>query len=148
MKCRNCGATYRGIACPVCGQKHLKKTRCSVCFTLLFPGQQTCPKCGSPTIYRQSHDIQVDCHTSSSTNLQHNNYDYNKNAYNYKKEAYHYNEEKVNATVMSFASIFDPLRQRPVSHKQSKNNNSFSLSGLIVLLLFIAFCIFSTMIFN
>lgn len=136
MKCRNCGATHNGLVCPVCGHKNLKKARCSVCFTILFPGQDTCPKCGSPTVYRQKHDIQ-------NTHNQFNE------SYNYKKDAYHYDNDNSKASVMSFASIFDPLRNHPDLRHLSKKNKQQSIPGIVILiLLFIAFSIFSTIIFN
>lgn len=136
MKCRNCGAVHSGLVCPVCGHKNLKKARCSVCFTILFPGQETCPKCGSPTIYRQKHDIQ---NIPNQLN----------ESYDYKKDAYHYENDNNKASIMSFASIFDPLRNPPASRYASKKQKQQSIPGIVVLIIvIIAFSIFSTIIFN
>lgn len=57
VKCRHCGGEMHGLTCPICGHKQLKNVQCTVCYTTIFPGQEYCPKCGNPTIYRSKEEI-------------------------------------------------------------------------------------------
>lgn len=80
------------IECHLCGHKQIGKTTCSVCSKLIYPYQEYCSNCGSPTIYRKSEPIKkVTPDTSVHSEASHNyhtvseSYDYKKNAYDYKK---------------------------------------------------------------
>lgn len=93
MKCKYCGAEIgNSIECHLCGHKQIGKTTCSVCSKLIYPYQEYCSNCGSPTIYRKSEPIKkVTPDTSVHSEASHNyhtvseSYDYKKNAYDYKK---------------------------------------------------------------
>lgn len=93
MKCKYCGAEIgNSIACHLCGHKQIGKTTCPVCSKLIYPYQEYCSNCGSPTIYRKSEPIKkVTPDTSVHSEASHNyhtvseSYDYKKNAYDYKK---------------------------------------------------------------
>ena len=93
MKCKYCGAEIgNSIECHLCGHKQIGKTTCPVCSKLIYPYQEYCSNCGSPTIYRKSEPIKkVTPDTSVHSEASHNyhtvseSYDYKKNAYDYKK---------------------------------------------------------------
>lgn len=93
MKCKYCGAEIgNSIECHLCGHKQIGKTTCPVCSKLIYPYQEYCSNCGSPTIYRKSDPIKkVTPDTSVHSEASHNyhtvseSYDYKKNAYDYKK---------------------------------------------------------------
>lgn len=93
MKCRNCGAEIgNSLECHLCGHKQVGKITCPVCSKLIYPYQEYCSNCGSPTIYRKSEQIKkVTPDTSVHSEVSHNyhtvseSYDYKKNAYDYKK---------------------------------------------------------------
>lgn len=93
MKCKYCGAEIgNSIECHLCEHKQIGKTTCSVCSKLIYPYQEYCSNCGSPTIYRKSEPIKkVTPDTSVHSEASHNyhtvseSYDYKKNAYDYKK---------------------------------------------------------------
>ena len=93
MKCKYCGAEIgTSIECHLCGHKQIGKTTCPVCSKLIYPYQEYCSNCGSPTIYRKSDPIKkVTPDTSVHSEASHNyhtvseSYDYKKNAYDYKK---------------------------------------------------------------
>ena len=93
MKCKYCGAEIgNSIECHLCGHKQIGKTMCPVCSKLIYPYQEYCSNCGSPTIYRKSEPIKkVTPDTSVHSEASHNyhtvseSYDYKKNAYDYKK---------------------------------------------------------------
>ena len=54
MKCKYCGAEIgNSIECHLCGHKQIGKTTCPVCSKLIYPYQEYCSNCGSPTIYRK-----------------------------------------------------------------------------------------------
>lgn len=58
MKCKYCGAEIgNSIECHLCGHKQIGKTTCPVCSKLIYPYQEYCSNCGSPTIYRKSDPI-------------------------------------------------------------------------------------------
>ena len=58
MKCKYCGAEIgNSIECHLCGHKQIGKTTCPVCSKLIYPYQEYCSNCGSPTIYRKSEPI-------------------------------------------------------------------------------------------
>lgn len=93
MKCKYCGSEIgNSIECHLCGHKQIGKTTCPVCSKLIYPYQEYCSNCGSPTIYRKSEPIKkVTPDTSVHSEASHNyhtvseSYDYKKNAYDYKK---------------------------------------------------------------
>ena len=93
MKCKYCGAEIgNSIECHLCGHKQIGKTTWPVCSKLIYPYQEYCSNCGSPTIYRKSEPIKkVTPDTSVHSEASHNyhtvseSYDYKKNAYDYKK---------------------------------------------------------------
>lgn len=93
MKCKYCGAEIgNSIECHLCGHKQIGKTTCPVCSKLIYPYQEYCSNCGSPTIYRKSEPIKkVTPDTSVHSEASHNyhtvseSYDYKKNAYDHKK---------------------------------------------------------------
>lgn len=93
MKCKYCGVEIgNSLECHLCGHKQIWKTTCPVCSKLIYPYQEYCSNCGSPTIYRKSEPIKkVTPDTSVHTEASHNyhtvseSYDYKKNAYDYKK---------------------------------------------------------------
>lgn len=93
MKCKYCGAEIgNSIECHLCGHKQIGKTTCPICSKLIYPYQEYCSNCGSPTIYRKSEPIKkVTPDTSVHSEASHNyhtvseSYDYKKNAYDYKK---------------------------------------------------------------
>ncbi len=93
MKCKYCGVEIgNSIECHLCGHKQIGKTTCPVCSKLIYPYQEYCSNCGSPTIYRKSEPIKkVTPDTSVHSEASHNyhtvseSYDYKKNAYDYKK---------------------------------------------------------------
>lgn len=147
MECRNCGAKYQGLTCPVCGHKQLKKVKCSVCSSTLFSGQEYCPKCGSPTIYRKKVEIR---NMTSNTAIQGRTDHYYSfgESYDYKKDAYDYREvlSKMN---MNFTAIFDPLRKNRIHTQTKRPGKQTSVPGIVVLILaLILFSIISTMIFG
>ena len=58
IKCKYCGAEIgNSIECHLCGHKQIGKTTCPVCSKLIYPYQEYCSNCGSPTIYRKSEPI-------------------------------------------------------------------------------------------
>ena len=93
MKCKYCGVEIgNSLKCHLCGHKQIGKTTCPVCSKLIYPYQEYCSNCGSPTIYRKSEPIKkVTPDTSVHSEASHNyhtvseSYDYKKNAYDYKK---------------------------------------------------------------
>lgn len=93
MKCKYCGVEIgNSLECYLCGHKQIGKTTCPVCSKLIYPYQEYCSNCGSPTIYRKSEPIKkVTPDTSVHSEASHNyhtvseSYDYKKNAYDYKK---------------------------------------------------------------
>lgn len=93
MKCKYCGVEIgNSLECHLCGHKQIGKTTCPVCSKLIYPYQEYCSNCGSPTIYRKSDPIKkVTPDTSVHSEASHNyhtvseSYDYKKNAYDYKK---------------------------------------------------------------
>lgn len=93
MKCKYCGVEIgNSLECHLCGHKQIGKTTCPVCSKLIYPYQEYCSNCGSPTIYRKSEPIKkVTPDTSVHSEASHNyhtvseSYDYKKNAYDYKK---------------------------------------------------------------
>lgn len=93
MKCKYCGVEIgNSLECHLCGHKQIGKTTCPVCSKLIYPYQEYCSNCGSPTIYRKSEPIKkVTPDTSVHSESSHNyhtvseSYDYKKNAYDYKK---------------------------------------------------------------
>ena len=92
MKCKYCGVEIgNSLECHLCGHKQIGKTTCPVCSKLIYPYQEYCSNCGSPTIYRKSEPIKkVPPDTSVHSEASHNyhtvseSYDYKKNAYDYK----------------------------------------------------------------
>lgn len=92
MKCRNCGAEIgNSLECHLCGHKQVGKITCPVCSKLIYPYQEYCSNCGSPTIYRNTETIKkITPDTSVHSEASHNyhtvseSYDYKKNAYDYK----------------------------------------------------------------
>lgn len=55
MKCKYCGVEIgNSLECHLCGHKQIGKTTCPVCSKLIYPYQEYCSNCGSPTIYRKS----------------------------------------------------------------------------------------------
>lgn len=92
MKCRNCGAEIgNSLECHLCGHKQVGKITCPVCSKLIYPYQEYCSNCGSPTIYRKTETIKkITPDTSVHSEASHNyhtvseSYDYKKNAYDYK----------------------------------------------------------------
>ena len=93
MKCKYCGAEIgNSIECHLCGHKQIGKTTCPVCSKLIYPYQEYCSNCGSPTIYRNSEPIKkvtpdrrVHSEASHNYHTVSESYDYKKNAYDYKK---------------------------------------------------------------
>lgn len=93
MKCKYCGVEIgNSLECHLCGHKQIGKTTCPVCSKLIYPYQEYCSNCGSPTIYRKSEPIKkVTPDTGVHSEASHNyhtvseSYDYKKNAYDYKK---------------------------------------------------------------
>lgn len=93
MKCKYCGVEIgNSLECHLCGHKQIGKTTCPVCSKLIYPYQEYCSNCGSPTIYRKSEPIKkVTPDTSVHSEASHDyhtvseSYDYKKNAYDYKK---------------------------------------------------------------
>lgn len=91
MKCRNCGYTFHGVTCPLCGKKNIGAKRCSVCGEVVYPGNSRCLHCGNP-VRDDTHTI---AKTSSTTTDKHTSksymytfdegYDYKKNAYSFKE---------------------------------------------------------------
>ena len=58
MKCKYCGVEIgNSLECHLCGHKQIGKTTCPVCSKLIYPYQEYCSNCGSPTIYRKDHTI-------------------------------------------------------------------------------------------
>ena len=64
MKCKYCGVEIgNSLECHLCGHKQIGKTTCPVCSKLIYPYQEYCSNCGSPTIYRKSeHHILLIAH--------------------------------------------------------------------------------------
>ena len=152
MKCRNCGATSSGITCPVCGHRQLKKAECSVCFTTLFPGQEYCPKCGSPTVYRKTDNVKRITPDTIVHSYDSHNYDTVSESYDYKKDAYDYNEDDKKPNIMTFASIFEPLKSNKYSYHRYQRPIKTSKKrvvpvSIIVLSIFIIICTVSTVVF-
>ena len=93
MKCRYCGAEIgNSLECHLCGHKQMGKITCPVCSKLIYPYQEYCSNCGSPTIYRKTEtikkvtpDTSIHSETSHNYNTVSESYDYKKNAYDYKK---------------------------------------------------------------
>lgn len=156
MKCRNCGATSSGIRCPVCGHRQFKKAECSVCFTTLFHGQEYCPKCGSPTVYRKTENIKKITPDTIIHSHESHNYNTVSESYNYKEDAYDYNENNKADTkykkpdVMTFSSIFEPLKnngkmkynahryQNSIKNKNKKTVPVFLIVFIILLISFLS----------
>lgn len=85
MRCDNCGNQYQGnFTCPVCGHHQGSVSHCNVCSTIIYPGIQQCPNCGSPTKYAKKVDVNQKYHSSNTSN----NYTKQSNysAQQYKKE--------------------------------------------------------------
>lgn len=149
MECRNCGAKYQGLTCPVCGHKQLKKAQCSVCFTTLYPGQEYCPKCGNPTIYRKKTEVtKMTNDTATHSQSVHHHYYTFGESYDYKKDAYDYREDQPKLS-MNFTSIFDPLRKNRIHYQTTKPEKQPSVPGIVILIFaLILFSIISSMIFG
>lgn len=92
MKCKYCGVEIgNNLECHLCGHKQIGKTRCPVCSKIIYPYQEYCSSCGSPTIYRKSEPIKkvtpdtiIHSETSHNYNTVSESYDYKKNAYDFK----------------------------------------------------------------
>ena len=74
MKCRYCGAEIgNSLECHLCGHKQMGKITCPVCSKLIYPYQEYCSNCGSPTIYRKTETIKkVTPDTSIHSETSHN----------------------------------------------------------------------------
>lgn len=132
MKCRNCGATIEGMTCHVCGHRQLKRIECPVCFTTIFPGQNSCPKCGNPAISKKSHNVKkITPDTSVHSEYSHN-YHTVSESYDYKKDAYDYNEGRKKDDRMSFASIFEPLKNNKKTYQKTTPKKRVVSVSLIV----------------
>ena len=86
MKCKYCGVEIgNSLECHLCGHKQIGKTTCPVCSKLIYPYQEYCSNCGSPTIYRKSEPIKkVTPDTSVHSEASHN-YHTVSESYDYKK---------------------------------------------------------------
>ena len=92
MKCKYCGVEIgNSLECHLCGHKQIGKTTCPVCSKLIYPYQEYCSNCGSPTIYRKDNTIKkvtpdtiVHSEQSHDYNTVSESYDYKKNAYDFK----------------------------------------------------------------
>lgn len=93
MKCHNCGANLQGLSCPVCGHKQFKNAQCTVCYTNIFPGQEYCPRCGSPTIYRRKDEVKKITPDTIYHSKESHNYHTVSESYDYRKHAYNYQEQ-------------------------------------------------------
>ena len=57
MKCKYCGVEIgNSLLSYLCVQNNFANT-CLVCSKLIYPYQEYCSNCGSPTIYRKSEPI-------------------------------------------------------------------------------------------
>lgn len=94
MKCKNCGVELTNhLECHLCGHKQVGKTICSVCSKVIYPRQEYCSNCGSPTIYRKNKQVKkVTPDTIKHSEASHN-YNTVTESYDYKANAYNYNED-------------------------------------------------------
>lgn len=96
MKCRHCGYTIdHGIVCPLCGKKNIGPEHCAVCDAIIYPGQEYCNHCGTPSSHRKMPTLDVskgafDLNKQSQTNHSYTfqeGYNYKDNAYDFKEKA-------------------------------------------------------------
>ena len=94
MKCRNCGVELSNhLECHLCGHKQVGQVKCSVCSKTIYPRQEYCSNCGSPTIYHRHKTVKKVTPDSIKHSESSHNYDTVTENYDYKANAYNYNEE-------------------------------------------------------
>lgn len=145
MKCRNCGGDLHGLTCPVCGHKQFKKVQCTVCYTNIFPGQEYCPRCGSPTIYRRKDEVKKITPDTIYHSEESHNYHTVSESYDYKKNAYHYQEQTKKPT---FSSLLKSTKQTKKTYqKKNKVVPIFLtvLSAVLILVFATSFILFEVL---
>lgn len=86
MKCKYCGVEIgNSLKCHLCGHKQIGKTTCPVCSKLIYPYQEYCSNCGSPTIYCKDHTIKKVTPDTIVHSEQSHNYNTVSESYDYKK---------------------------------------------------------------
>lgn len=129
MKCKYCGAEIgHHLECHLCGHKQIGKTTCSVCSKLIYPYQEYCSHCGSPTIYRRDPTIKKVTPDISEHNEQSHNYNTVSESYDYQKNAYNFKDLKS----INYKKAFKKFQKRKPQQK------SF-LKTMILLVIFVVF---------
>lgn len=110
MKCRNCGYTFHGVVCPLCGKKNIGIRRCSVCGEVIPPGSSQCLHCGNPMRdHNESTTISSNSVSTSKHSLESHTYTFEE-GYDYKKNAYEY-QEKAKKLKKMFINQNSPIVQ-------------------------------------
>lgn len=124
MKCKYCGVEIgNSLECHLCGHKQIGKTKCPVCSKLIYPYQEYCSNCGSPTIYRKDNTIKKVTPDTSVHSEQSHNYNTVTESYDYKKNAYDF-KDSLNTLKSSF-DYKKAFKKPNINHSQKKANKSF-----------------------
>ena len=144
VKCRYCGGEMHGLTCPICGHKQLKNVQCTVCYTTIFPGQEYCPKCGNPTIYRSKEEIKKITPDTIYHSEESHNYHTVSESYDYQKNAYQYGQQKTS----QFSPKFKVKNKTTHSAKKIVPIFLIILSAILLVSFATMFIIFENMHFS
>ena len=144
MKCKYCGVEIgNSLKCHLCGHKQIGKTTCPVCSKLIYPSQEYCSNCGSPTIYRKDHTIKkvtpdtiVHSEQSHNYNTVSESYDYKKNAYDFKDSF----KQLKDLNSMNYKEAFKKFQNQPRKKNiQRKPKQKSFIKTMIILVIFVVF---------
>lgn len=144
MKCKYCGVEIgNSLKCHLCGHKQIGKTTCPVCSKLIYPYQEYCSNCGSPTIYRKDHTIKkvtpdtiVHSEQSHNYNTVSESYDYKKNAYDFKDSF----KQLKDLNSMNYKEAFKKFQNQPRKKNiQRKPKQKSFIKTMIILVIFVVF---------
>lgn len=144
MKCKYCGVEIgNSLECHLCGHKQIGKTTCPVCSKLIYPYQEYCSNCGSPTIYRKDTSIKKVTPDTSVHSEQSHNYNTVSESYDYKKNAYDFKDsfkQLKDLNSMNYKEAFKKFQSQPRKKNIQRNPKQKSfLKTMIILVICVVF---------
>lgn len=144
MKCKYCGVEIgNSLECHLCGHKQIGRTTCPVCSKLIYPYQEYCSNCGSPTIYRKDNTIKKVTPDTSVHSEQSHNYNTVSESYDYKKNAYDFKDsfkQLKDLNSMNYKQAFKKFQSQPrKKNTQRKPKQKSFLKTMIILVVFVVF---------